>query len=273
MKVFITIDLEGITGVCTEEQTARGTAAYREAVELMHGDLEAAVAGCRDAGAKEIVVADAHDKGANLRLEAMPDGVILASGSPNRLSMMHGLDDSFAAVVMLGYHAMAGTTAAVLDHTYTYDVFRVRADEYLEIGEIGINAGVAGRFGVPVVFVAGDDRTAAEAEELLPGVRTAQTKLGSSRTAARLLPAAQTRAAIRQGVSEALSASDRPAPLDFSDMPLRVTFQRTRACDFAAQCPTAARLDARTIQLPGGDFLQTYRAFLTCLQLAYLSRE
>jgi D-amino peptidase len=273
VKVFISIDLEGITGICREAQTTTGTVEYYEAVKYMRADLDAAVEGCLEAGATEIVVCDAHDHGANLGCEGLPACVQLASGTPNSLSMMHGIDETFSAAIFLGYHAMAGTIGGVLDHTYTYDVFRVRIDEYLEVGEIGINAAVAGRFGVPVVCVSCDEVTAVEAAELLPGIRTAVVKHGTTRTAARLLSPSVTRPAIRDAVVEALRATDRPAPIDFSGLPMRVTFQRTRACDFAVRCPGVERVDARAVQIPAGDYLQTYRALLTCLDLAQASRE
>jgi D-amino peptidase len=273
VKVFISIDLEGITGICLEAQTTMGTPEYHEAVQSMRADLDAAIDGCVEAGATEIVVCDAHDRGANLVCDGLPDCVQLASGSPNVLSMMHGIDETFAAALFVGYHAMAGTTGGVLDHTYTYDIFRVRIDEFLEVGEIGINAALAGRFGVPVAFVSGDAVTAGEATELLPGVRTAVVKYGTTRTAARLLSPAVTRPAIRAGVAEALRAADRPAPIDFSGLPMRLTFQRTRACDSASRCPGVERVDARALQIPGGDYLRTFATLQTCLDLAQSARE
>jgi len=268
MKVFISVDMEGVTGVCREAQTSPGTAEYEGAARLLRADLDAALAGCRDAGVAEIVVADAHEEASNLDVEGLPDGVQLASGTPTTTSMLHGLDESFDAALFLGYHAMAGTSAAVLDHTYTYDVFRVRVDEYLEVGEIGLNAGLAGCFGVPVVFVSGDSATATEAEEVLPGVRTAVVKHGTGRTSARLLSPHVTGPLIREGVSGALRAASRPDTLDFGGLPLRITFTSSRRCDMAALCFGVERLDARSVQIPGGDFRHTFRAFLACLQLA-----
>lgn len=273
MKVFISVDLEGISGVCHEAQATMGTPEYQQAIDLMHGDVLAAVEGCRDGGADEIVVCDAHDFQRNLRAERMPEGVVLASGQPNSMCMLHGLDASFSAALFVGYHAMAGTRAAVLDHTYTYDVFRVRIDEYLEIGEVGINAGLAGRFGVPVLFVSGDAAVAAEAAELLPGVETAAVKTATGRTSALLQPPAMAHAAIRRGVARALRSQAAPAPVDFSGMPLRVTFFWSRACDNAAVCPGVERVDGRSLQIPGGDYLATYRTLLVALDLARAARE
>lgn len=291
--------MEGATGISTRAQTIPGSDSYREAVEFLHGDLAAAVQGCRDAGVvtgagagaragsgagdepgqspappageTAIVVADAHDEGVNLHPGHLAEDVTLAAGSPARLCMMHGLDETFSMAVMLGCHARAGTLHGVLDHTYSEDVYSVRAGDDLEVGEIGINAAVAGCFGVPVGVVVGDERAAAEAEALLPGVRTVTTKFGSSRTAARLLSPARTSVEIRRAVADTLRDGPGAAPLDLSGQPLLVTFRCTRACDFAAQCPTAVRLDARTVRLQNADFLDTYRAFLTCLDLATLA--
>ncbi len=210
MKVFISIDLEGITGVCAEAQTDPGMPQYATACELMRADLDAALEGCLSAGATEIVVCDAHYLGTNLTCQGLPPQVSLASGWPAALGMMHGLDDTFTAAVFIGYHAMAGTRTGVLDHTFTYDVYRVRIGEHLEVGETGVNAGLAGHYGVPVVFASGDAAIAQEARELLPDVRTAVVKYGTSRTAARLLPPELTRPLIRDGVAEALLAANRP---------------------------------------------------------------
>jgi D-amino peptidase len=277
MKVFISIDLEGITGVCAEAQTDPGTPQYATACELMRADLDAALEGCLTAGATEIVVCDAHYLGTNLTCRGLPPQVRLASGYPldghADLGMMHGLDDTFTAAVFIGYHAMAGTRAGVLDHTFTYDVYRVHIGEHLEVGETGVNAGLAGRFGVPVVFVSGDAATAEQARELLPGVGTAVVKHGTSRTAAQLLPPEVTCPLIRDGVAEALLATRRPELLDFAGLPVTLALVNTRRCDAAALCPGTERVDGRTLRIAGGDFLQTFAALETCIELAATARE
>lgn len=274
MKVFVSVDLEGISGVYSEAQTAIGTPEYQVARGFMQGDVQAAVEACLAAGATEVVIADGHEHGANLAFDWMPAGVSLASGSPSPLSMMHGVDGGFDAALLVGYHARAGTTAAILEHTYSYDIFRVRIDEYLEVGEVGINGGLAGLYGVPIVFVSGDDKLAEEARELLPGVECAVVKYGSYRTAGRQLAPAEARAAIRDGVTQALKNRDAwPKPLDFDGRPMRVTFTSTTACDAACGCPTVQRVDARTVDIPAGDYGQVFKAFLTCVNLAFLSRE
>lgn len=268
MRVFISIDLEGISGVYSEEQTELGDPAYARDIDLMRADLDAALAGCVAAGADEVVVCDAHDRGANLSFRELPSGVTLVSGSPAPLSMMTGIDASFAAALFVGYHAKAGTAAAVIDHTYAGFVFRVRLDEHLEVGEVGINAGVAGSFGVPVVFVCGDDKVAREAAELVPGIETAAVKVGVARTAARLLAPDEAHRRIREGVERALSAERKPEPLRFDGMPMRVVFMKTEYCDRASCCPAVTRIDARAIDIEAPDYLTAYRTFLTVVDLA-----
>lgn len=273
MRVFISTDLEGIGGVCSKEQTTRGTDAHRDACRLLRAEVDAAVEGCLAAGATFVMVADGHDVGGNLSADGFPPQVRLATGAPAPYSMMHGIDESYDVALMLGYHAMAGTRGAVLDHTYTGDVFRARVDEYLEVGELGINAGLAGAYGVPVVFVSGDDKLVAEATALLPEVECAVAKVGSARTAAHLLPLDAVREAIREGVVRALCADCRPVPLSFAERSLRVTFTHTSACDAASVIPSVQRIDGRTLEIPGGDFRTVFRAFLACVDLAAGARR
>jgi len=273
VKVFVSVDLEGVSGVYAEEQTTVGTREYAEACQFLRADVDAAVEGCLQGGATEIVLADGHDVGANVSFQGLPDAVRLAAGSPSPFSMMHGMNETFDAVVLLGYHARAGTTAAVLEHTYTYDIFRVTMGDDLELGEIGLNAGVAGAFGVPVVLVTGDDKAAAEAAALLPGVRCAVVKEGTTRTAAQLYAPDVAHAAIRDGARQALArlaSPERPRPLDLSGRPMRVVFTRTGHCDLACDCPGVTRLDARTIEITGADYLRVFDTFVACWRLAHL---
>jgi len=276
MKVFISIDLEGISGVFRSAQTDDlGSDEYRGACKLMQGDLSAALAGCADAGAGEIVVNDAHYNGDNLGINELPAHVSLISGSSPNLSMMEGIDASFDAALLVGYHARAGTEAAVLAHTFTDIITRVEildpagGDPYVT-GEFGLCAAVAGAFGVPVIFTSGDDKLAAEARALAPEVEVAITKDGVAREGARLKAPEVARAEIRAGVARALTAAPRPAPLDWNGRALQVTFSSPANCDLAAGCPTVKRLDGTTIEIVARDYLTTWRTFVAAAALAGL---
>jgi D-amino peptidase len=274
MKVFISIDIEGISGVFRDAQTDElGSDAHRGACDLMQGDLDAALAGCSDAGADEVVVCDAHYNGDNLGVAGLPANVSLISGSSPNLSMMEGIDDSFEAAMLVGYHAQAGTRAAVLAHTFTDSIARVTVLDpaggapYVT-GEFGLCSAVAGAFGVPVVFASGDDKLAAEACALVPEVETAVTKEGLAEQGARLKAPEVARAEIRAGVARALTAAPRPAPLDWTGRPLQVTFTNSAYCDLAAGCPTVTRLDGTTVEIVAHDYLTTWKTFVAVATLS-----
>jgi D-amino peptidase len=268
VKLFIAIDLEGITGVVSERDTDRDGSAAKTAREHMRADLDAVLDGCFAAGADEVVVCDAHDNGRNLDAAGLPSRVALVAGSPTPRSMLQGIGRGYDGALFVGYHARAGTAAAVLEHTWNYKVFAVKIGD-LEVGEFGLGALLAGHFGVPAVHVSGDDKAAAEAATLVPGIVTTVVKTGITRLAAVLLPPDDVRERLRQDVERALRA-DKPAPLAWSGEPLRLTFTRVEFCDRAAGCPGVRRLDGRTLEITGADFEQVYRGFLACMRLSEL---
>lgn len=291
MRVFISVDIEGVTGVCSPAECDEfGSERWLRACAEMRADLDAALAGCAAAGVAEVVVSDGHDTGYNLHPDGLPAGVTLVSGAQQDLSMMQGIDPGFDAALFVGYHAMAGTEAGTLAHTWDGELTAVRvvtpagdADpeaggrrgvgQHREVGELGLNAAVAGAFGVPLVFASGDDKLAAEARAFVPGVETAVVKEGVSRTAARLSDPGTARAAIRAGVERALRAARRPgssapAPLHWDGRALELEFGRAEWCDQAAICPGTRRLDGRRLLIEAPDWLSVYRAFVACAALA-----
>jgi D-amino peptidase len=269
VRLFIAIDLEGICGVVTDADTDREGAAARRARDHMRADLDAVLAGCLSAGADEVVVCDAHDDGRNLDAAGLPTGVTLVGGLSGPDSMMQGLGPECDGALFVGYHARAGTAAAVLEHTWNYRVFSVAVGE-LEIGEFGIGALYAGHHGVPVLFVSGDDKTAAEAAALVPGVTTTIVKKGVTRLCAELAAPDEARARLREDVARAVRAEPRPEPLAWSGAPLRLTFTRVQFCDQAAAVPGVRRLDGRTLEIAADTFAGVYRCFIACVRLSDL---
>ena len=272
MKVFVSIDLEGVSGVCHLAQIEHDTDAWQVARRLMRGDLDAVLEGCLEGGADEIVVCDAHDHGDNLGAEGLPVGVSLVSGGGMDLSMMAGLDASFDAAMMVGYHGRAGTRGATLAHTYTFAITDAVVcggpDGDLPAGELGLNAALAGALGVPLVFASGDDKLAAEAQALVPGLETVTVKEGLAWSGARLLGPEQTRAARRGGARRALRAA--PPPLvDWNGRSLRVRFGRADWCDNAASCPGVTRLDGLTLEIAAPDWPGVFARFVAVYRLAY----
>ncbi len=269
-RVFVSIDLEGITGVSRDAQTERPNDDWREARGFMRGDLDAIIEGCLAAGAAEIVVCDAHDHGDNLGVDAQPAGVSLISGEGMALSMMAGIEAGFDAAMFVGYHAKAGTAAATLAHTYLPAAARVTVtggpEGDFETGELGLNAAVAAAFNTPLVFASGDDKLAAEARAFVPGIEAVAVKEGLAWEAARLTAPQAARDALRAGAARAL-AGPPPAPLDWNGRGLRVRFIRPDKCDGAAACPGVRRLDGVTIEIPPADWLTVFTTFIACTHL------
>jgi D-amino peptidase len=202
-KVFISVDMEGITGVANWEETGRAGKDYDYFRRLMALEANAAVLGAFDAGATEVVVRDSHGSARNILPELLdPRAYLIRDWSGGPKSMMEGIDESFDAAVFIGYHAKAGTADALLEHTTSLNVqdFTINGRSY---PEAGYNSLIAGVYGVPVVFVAGDKAICDQVQGFLTGVATFATKEGIGGAAKNLHPEVS-REGIRAGVAEAV---------------------------------------------------------------------
>jgi D-amino peptidase len=235
VKVYISADIEGITGLVSWSQCSRPDGLsydYQFARRMMTHDVNAAIRGARAAGATEIVLKDSHGNSKNLLIEDLEPGVRMVSGHGAGIDgMMQGIDETFDCALLVGYHAMAGTIGGVMEHTITGGVHRLWVNG-IESGEMGLSAGVAGRYGVPLVMVSSDAAGCAEAEALIPGVETAVTKTGVGRYMAELLHPSETgpliEAAAKRGVERAKEIAahvwDEPSTV-------RVEFNRSEEAD------------------------------------------
>lgn len=198
MKIYISCDAEGISGVFKKPEEVND---YRL---MMTHDVNAAVAGAREGGATEVVVWDTHAKYDNLVYEELVEGAEYIQGYP-AVERLPCLDESFAGVFLIGYHAMAGTMHAVCDHTMSSAMWQHIWVNGRELGEIGLDALWAGRCGVPVLMVSGDDKACTEATDVLGEIEAAQVKVGLGRHSARMLSPAAARERIRKCAQSALS--------------------------------------------------------------------
>lgn len=271
MRVYLSVDMEGVAGVVHEDQTnpadPRCAAEYARFRRLMTLEANAAVEGALDAGATRVVVNDAHWFMRNLLAEELHESAELVSGDPKPLSMMQGIADGFDAAFFVGYHAMAGTAEAVLDHTYTDRVAAVRLNG-AAIGELGINAALAGAHGVPVALVTGDQAVAAEARALLGGgVATAVVKQAIGRQAARSLAPAAAREVIRAAAGAALRVPHAPWLVP-TPSTLEVDFRFTTQAEMAELVPGSVRRGPRTVAVTHDDAVVLYRAWRALYNLA-----
>ena len=172
MKVFISADIEGVTGATNWNETDKAHADYTEYREQMTAEVAAACEGALSAGATEIVVKDAHWTGRNLIASKLQRAVrLIRSWTLDPYSMMAGLDETFQAALMIGYHSRSGSDASPLAHTLPDRVVYVKINDR-DASEFLINAYTAGWLAVPVVFLAGDAGICRDAQDFLPALST-----------------------------------------------------------------------------------------------------
>lgn len=269
MKIFISVDMEGITGVIHSDQVRPENEEYKQARELMVGDVNAAIEAALEAGAVDIVVNDSHGKMRNVFLSQLNPRAHLILGYDKPLLMVQGVEGCDAAL-FIGYHAKIGTLRAVLDHTY----FSSTVDRVIlngtEVGEPEISAALAGHFDVPVVFLSGDEAVCHDAKSFIGDwLETAAVKKAIGRTAAECLHPEKSHQLIRTGVRRALGRLSSAKPVHV-DLPVtfEVEFFTTQMADQASIYPFAERIDGRTIRVEGKTVLEGYRALINVLQLS-----
>jgi D-amino peptidase len=267
MKIYISADIEGIGCIVRSEQSSPDGREYAWARKMMTEEVNAAVRGAFDGGASEVVVADSHNVGLNLIPEELDERVSLIMGSPRPLSMMDGVGDKVDLVFLVGYHSQSGTPDSNLVHIFTSRVAELKVNGKA-IGEIGISAGLAGCYGVPVGLVTGDDKTAQEARRLLGTVETVEVKKGIGMYAGLCLPPTRSRELIYEGAKRAMSRSKAFKPLRIkSPAVLHIRFTTTSSVDRALRMPGMERVDSLTVRFKGRNFLEAFKAFNTVADL------
>jgi D-amino peptidase len=263
VKIYILVDAEGITGVVDHElQVTPGSVRYGEMRGLFMSDLNAAIEGAVQADAEQVVVYDMHYDGHNVLLQELHPAARVVMGKPPKISPPAGIDGSFHALVMIGYHSMAGT-GRLLNHTYTLDMKALRLNGVL-MGEIGLEAAMAGSRGVPLVMISGDDGAEDEATDLLGNVEFACVKYGTGLKTALCLPPEQTAPLIRERVRAALSRLQDFRPYTPSaPYTIEIEFFDESSVKKAAPIRGLKRIDSRTVELKGDDLPLIWETFLS----------
>lgn len=263
MRVFISADMEGITGIADPRDILENERGYSRGQNLMIGDVNAAVEGARAAGVDEIIVNDSHWTMTNIPRGELHDDARLIRGSSKKRLMMQGFDRDHDVVFFVGYHAKAGTPNAVLNHTmFPQMLISVEVNGY-EVGEMGMNAGLPKHHEIPVGLVTGDDKTCEEArEEFNSGqVETVAVKDGIDRFTADSLPLGESRERI---TTNAKRAVERAASDDFSqpkyDEPVSIETEwaATNHAYRAEDLAEVERTGGRTTKVVGETYPDAY---------------
>jgi D-amino peptidase len=261
LKVFISVDMEGITDVTSFNETNPGDD-YQYYRTLMTKEANAAIEGALEAGATEIYVRDAHNTARNIIPEMLNENAKLIrewAGSP--FSMMEGINNSFSAVIFIGYHAKAGTRDAVLDHTMTGSILDLKVNN-VSISEAGWNGLIAGYYDVPVVFVSGDKAICDQVKDLFGEIETFSVKEGVGEASINLHPDIS-RKMIKKGVTKALGRIKDFKPYKMKPpFTIQIDFKNEPQAYKAAWYPGAKRVGDWGVSLTSNDFFDLMRFFM-----------
>jgi D-amino peptidase len=256
LKVYISADMEGVAGVVTGDQLSPSGFEYERFRGFMTAEVLAAIQGARDAGATAIVVSDSHGNGESLLIEQFPDDVTIVRSWPRPLGMMQGIDSTFAAAVFIGYHAATTSLAGVRAHTLSSATLTSVALNGVAMPEAGINAAIAGRFGVPVVAISGDDAAVAEAQHLLGSIEGAVVKQAVSFHAAATLTPQAAQKLIREKVRAGVARRGELRPYALTT-PIRldVGFKNYRQAEMLGYLAVVERTGSHAIRFIGRDMI------------------
>ena len=267
LRVFISVDMEGIAGVVNAAQLGPGEFEYERFRRLMTGEVNAAIDGALAAGATKITVADSHGNGLSILPEELNPKARLIRSWPRPLEMMEGVDRGFDAALFIGYHASINTPNAVRAHTISSRRFYDLRLNGKHASEALLNAAIAGHFGVPVVLVSGDDQIVDEVHRTIdPNIVGVAVKRGIGYHSADNLSPEVARSLIREAAKGALGriTSFRPFTLA-KPVRLEITFKNMINAEVLSLLPNVERLDGATIGFTGKDIVEVTKfiAFVT----------
>jgi D-amino peptidase len=246
MRIFIFVDMEGISGVSGSDHVMTDGRLYQDARRYYTWDTNACIRACFDAGAEGVIVRDGHSSGNHMITSELDPRAELIQGQTQR--RLPGIEEC-DALILLGYHAMAGTAGALLEHTFSSKTVQNYWLNGRKVGEIGIDAGVASDHGKPTIMVSGDDKACAEAEDWIPGVVACVTKTGMMCQGARMLSLDTAHKLIEEKTREAIGriGDIKPMPIE---RPVTYRKEMVERCGipngFAR--PDIRVIDARTVE-------------------------
>ncbi|WAL69168.1 M55 family metallopeptidase [Amycolatopsis cynarae] len=266
MRILISADMEGATGVTWTDDVVPGTEQWQRFRRLFTGDVNAAIAGLHSGGATDVLVNEAHSSQRNLLLEDLDVRARLLTGRHKPLSMMQGIDSGVDGVVFLGYHAGAGFDG-VLSHTYLENQVTGVWLDGVAASEGRLNAALAAEYGVPVLLVTGDDETCDDAAEYAPDAVRVAVKECVSRYAAICTPPERTAIAIREAAERGMERALRAAPVTAPHR-IEVEFDASHLAQATAVVPTVEQIGVRRVGFTAPDMTEAMKAFKVVTAIA-----
>lgn len=268
MKIFISVDMEGIWGVVSPAHVNSDTSEYARMRRLMTKEANLVIEEAFKNGADEVVVNDSHDNMDNLLIEELDPRAQLISGSPKPLSMMQGIDNTFDGIIYVGYHSRCGTSNGVFNHTYMGSTISSISINGKKVGECGINAGVGGYFGVPILAIAGDDLLAAQALEEIGDIETIVVKKAIGRYVAHNLSYNDMKRQYEEKLKKAFQNIKNYPVLEYSgNITMDIEFVSEVKVENVMLMPQAKRINEKTVRIESEDYLELFMMFRTCMVL------
>ncbi len=267
LSVYVSCDMEGVAGIADWSQVTPGPQ-YQVGQELMLAEVNSAIEGAIEAGARRFLVNDSHGRMANLDPARLAGRASYLAGWHKPHYMMEGLDETFNAIFFIGYHGAVDGPPAILSHTYSPRLVAGATVDDLPVGEAGLNCLVAAHFGVPLALISGDQHAGAELRTLAPGVERVAVKASITRFAAQSVHPEEARDRIRAGAVRALGRLTELAPPRVaSDCRIRVTARNADLAKLACRVRDVTRTGELELEVAGGDRLEVFRNFVAVLEI------
>lgn len=272
LKIYISADLEGVSGVVHPDQIYPDGKFYKETLMRWSQELNAVVSGLREAGVEHIVINDAHNHMRNLNISMVPNAFII-SGWQKPYSMVCDIDHGYDACFFMGYHAMAGSSST-LSHTYRPRIIKEVYLNKIKVGETGLNAALCGFFNVPVALISGDEEVCMEAQNLLGSqIVSVQTKRGLSRYSAFSYPFEIVLKNLKAGAIKAIKEKEKwKVYKTTSPCTISVVFSEPNHADACELIPNVKRVSDNQVEFSTQLFPVAFKCFLAMGALA-MSRD
>lgn len=260
MKIFISADIEGISGVATNQQLKKNDE-YQRFRKLMTQEVNAAVEGAFKGGATEVVIADGHGNMSNIFIEDLDERARLVSGNNRVMCQLQGLDETFDGIMFVGHHGReSGSERTVISHTLAGICVNEMKINGKIVGETEMNAGAAGEMGVPAILITGDDAYVAEVKETLPEVEAAVVKYGVDRFAAELISPKRARKLIEEKAEAAVRRINEFSPYKVEGpITFEIEFKGSQQALMTTTIPSVELTGPKTIRFTCDDYITAYK--------------
>ncbi|MCG8569001.1 MAG: M55 family metallopeptidase [Spirochaetes bacterium] len=265
MKIYLSVDIEGITGICHWDETEKNKPDYQYFVNQMNKEVKAVCEGVIKGGATEIWIKDAHGSGRNLILDPLPENTyLIREWSLHPYFMMQEIDDTFSAAMLIGYHSSCGTNTNPLAHSMSLKIHSMKIN-----GEYGseflLNSWIASYHQVPVVLISGDQGICNQAQQLIPEIQTVAAEEGKGRSVIQQHPV-KTLKSLQKKAEQALKSDLKKCLLKLpSSFSIEIEYKNHADAYRASFYQGVKQLNANTIVFEATDYFEILRMMLFVL--------